>query len=65
MPIPDFQSLLAQSHRHGVPVFALSETQMERTGTVLEQMMSRRDSFNTLFEAFAVIVEQIKHHVEG
>jgi hypothetical protein len=58
--IPDFQSLLPQSHRFGIPVFALSDEQIERTGTVLEQMISKRDDFNQMFEDFAVKIEAIQ-----
>ncbi len=52
--IPDFQSLLPQSHKFGVPVFALSDTQIERVGAVLERMVLRRDEFNDMFENFAL-----------
>lgn len=63
--IPDFQSLLPQSHKFGLPVFALSDEQIERTGTVLEQMQSRRSDFNQMFEEFALKIEEIKQNVEG
>jgi chromosome partitioning protein len=63
--IPDFQSLLPQSHRYGVPVFALSDNQIERSGTVLDQMIIKRDSFNGLFNDFAHIIEEIKENAES
>jgi len=63
--IPDFQSLLPQSHSYGVPVFALSDEQIERSGTVLEQMIVKREKFNTLFNEFAAIIEKIKSDAEG
>lgn len=63
--IPDFQSLLPQSHNFGVPVFALSNEQIERSGTVLDQMISRRDDFNRMFEDFALKIEEIKQNVES
>jgi len=63
--IPDFQSLLPQSHNFGVPVFALTDEQIERTGTVLNQMIERRGAFDDMFIEFAAKIEQIKLHVEG
>lgn len=63
--IPDFQSLLPQSHKHGVPVFALSDNQIERTGTVLQQMKDKRELFDGQFESFADIIEQIKENVDS
>ncbi len=58
--IPDFQSLLPQSHKFGVPVFALTETQIEKSGTVLDQLVVKRDSFNAMFDSFAGKIEQLK-----
>lgn len=63
--IPDFQSLLPQSHIHGVPVYALSEAQIERSGSVLTQMIEKRELFNSQFEKFAILIESIKANVEG
>ena len=63
--IPDFQSLLPQSHKFGLPVFALSDEKIERTGTVLEQMQSRRLDFNQMFEDFALKIVEMKQNVEG
>lgn len=58
--IPDFQSLLPQSHKFGKPVFALKNDEIERSGTVLEQMIHKRTEFDTQFIEFAEKVEQIK-----
>ncbi|MDQ8015280.1 MAG: ParA family protein [Flavobacterium nitrogenifigens] len=60
--IPDFQSLLPQSNVHGVPVYALTDEQMERTGTVLAQMVAKRELFDQQFIDFAHIIEQIKEN---
>jgi len=60
--IPDFQSLLPQSHKFGVPVFALTNNQIERVGAVLERMALRRDEFNDMFEDFALKIELIKQN---
>ncbi len=63
--IPDFQSLLPQSHKFGIPVFALSDEQIERTGTVLGQMIMKRDEFNGQFEELADKIIQMKAYVES
>lgn len=63
--IPDFQSLLPQSHKFGVPVYALSDGQIERTGTVLEQMINKRDEFDQMFVEFALKIEEIKENAES
>jgi len=63
--IPDFQSLIQVSNGIGIPVFALSDTQIDRTGTVLQQMTQKRDTFNNLFNEFATQIENIKSYVEG
>ena len=55
--IPDFNSLMAQSHTHNTPVFALSDAQIERQGVVLDTMKTNRDSFRTSFESMARSVE--------
>lgn len=63
--IPDFQSLLPQSHKFGKPVYALTDEEIERTGTVLDQMILKRDSFDGQFEELAEKIELIKENVEG
>lgn len=57
--IADFNSLIAQSQKHNVPVFALTNTQIEQSGTVLENMMESRDGFKATFEQLAKEVHQI------
>lgn len=57
--IADFNSLIAQSQKHNVPVFALTNTQIEQSGTVLENMMESRDGFKATFEQLAKGVHQI------
>ena len=51
--IADFNTLIAQSQRHNTPVFALSDSQIERQGVVLETMISNRESFRDTFEQLA------------
>jgi chromosome partitioning protein len=57
--IADFNSLIAQSHTHNVPVFALSDAQLERVGVVLETMKASRENFKQVFEKFAVDVADL------
>ncbi len=51
--IADFNTLIAQSQKHNVPVFALSDTQINRQGVVLENMKANRDAFQQAFCEFA------------
>ncbi|WP_299336829.1 ParA family protein [uncultured Psychroserpens sp.] len=61
--IPDFQSLLPQSHKFGVPVYALSDDQIEKSGTVLVQMIGKRTEYDEMFIQFASKIEEIKENV--
>jgi len=47
--IADFNSLIAQSHTHNVPIFALSDAELERQGVILETMKKSRDQFLKTF----------------
>ena len=51
--IADFNSLIAQSQKHNVPVFELSDAEIEQHGVVLDNMKQNRDSFNTVFTTLA------------
>jgi cellulose biosynthesis protein BcsQ len=51
--IADFNSLIAQSQKHNVPVFSLSDTQIEQSGTVLGNMAKSRDNFKETFSKLA------------
>lgn len=57
--IADFNSLIAQSQKHNVPVFALSDSQIEQVGVILETMKTSRDSFKESFDKLANSVEVI------
>jgi chromosome partitioning protein len=57
--IADFNSLIAQSHVHNTPVFALSDAQLERVGVVLATMKASRDQFRTTFEQLAQTIERL------
>ena len=54
--ISDFNSLIAQSQKHNVPVFALSDSQIEQSGAVLETMKENRKIFLKNFQELAGIV---------
>ena len=47
--IGDFNSLIAQSQKYNVPVFALSSTQMEQVGNILKNMEKAREDFHSTF----------------
>lgn len=51
--IPDFNSLIAQSQKHNVPVFALSDQQLEQAGFILKTMKESRDNFDLIFDKLA------------
>jgi cellulose biosynthesis protein BcsQ len=51
--IADFNSLIAQSQKHNVPVFALSDAQIEQTGTILKTMKENREKFRGVFSDLA------------
>ncbi len=57
--ISEFGALLPKSHYAGVPVFALSPSQINETGPILEQMISKRDLINGIFDNFAKAVLEI------
>lgn len=48
--IPEFGALLQRSHEHGVPIFALKDSQMGTTGTVKASMMDKQYELDLLFE---------------
>lgn len=51
--VADFNSLIAQSQKHNVPIFALSDEQIEQGGVILENMKKSRDDFRKLFSTLA------------
>jgi chromosome partitioning protein len=57
--IADFNSLIAQSQKFNVPVFALKDSQIEQVGMILQTMKESRDSFKTSFNNLANTVETI------
>ena len=57
--IADFNSLIAQSQKHNVPVFALTDQQIAQVGKVLATMKTSRDSFKDSFSRLATSIEKI------
>ena len=57
--IPDFNSLIAQSQKHNVPVFNLSDEQIEQSGNVLKTMQENRDNFDRIFKQLANTVTHL------
>ena len=54
--ISDFQGLLPKSNAAGVPIFALTNEQIDETGIILDGMTNNRDKF---YGDFKKIAEQI------
>jgi chromosome partitioning protein len=54
--IADFNTLIAQSQIHNVPVFALTDAQIERVGVVLANMIANRENFRNTFSNLAQCV---------
>src|SRR5262245_14141689 len=59
--IADFNTLIAQSQEHNVPVFALTDEQIGKTGIVLETMKENRDKFRSSFNQLARTVMELTH----
>ena len=57
--ISDFNSLIAQSQKYNVPVFALSDAQIQQAGYVLDTMKDSRDDFKKSFSMLANTIEII------
>lgn len=61
--IPDFQSLIQKANNAGVPVFAVTDAELDHSGTVLAQMQEKRTFFDKLFIEFANQIIHIKENV--
>lgn len=53
LQMSDFNGLIALSQKHKVPVFALSDLQLEQTGIVLDRTKKSMQNFNELFSKAA------------
>lgn len=51
--ISNFQGLMPQYQQYGIPVFALSDAQLENQGIVLDIMQQKRQTFNDIYTNFA------------
>jgi len=51
--VADFNSLIAQSQKYNVPIFALTDDQIEQGGVILENMKESRDNFRDVFSTLA------------
>jgi cellulose biosynthesis protein BcsQ len=63
--ISDFNTLIARSHQHQTPVFALTPEQLEQGGTVLEASMTARDKFKEIFVQLATRVVSLTRSANG
>lgn len=61
--IPDFQGLLPKSHEAGVPVFELTDDEINETGTVLQGFLQKRKAFQKQFEEISEKVKNILNNV--
>jgi len=57
--IPDFQTLNAKYQTYGIPVFALSDGQLDAQGKLLENYKDMRDRFYDIFSGLADKVIQM------
>ncbi|WP_104912169.1 ParA family protein [Pseudomonas sp. LG1D9] len=57
--IADFNSLIAQAQKHNVPVYALTDVQIEQGGNILDNMKISRDDFNKTFKRLAETVRNL------
>lgn len=62
LQMPEFNSLIAKSQEHQVPVFALTDAQLEQVGIVLEKTKESMYEFEKLFSAAAERVITIVDH---
>ncbi len=57
--IKDFQGLAPKSHKANVPVFALSDKELDVNGQVLENMKNNRDHFRAIYDRIASVILQL------
>jgi len=61
--VADFNSLIAQSQKHNVPIFALTDEQIEQSGVILDNMKISRDNFRKVFSVLADEVHALTERV--
>lgn len=57
--VKDFQGLAPKSHNANVPVFALSDKELDINGQVLENMKNNRDHFRAIYDRIASVILQL------
>ncbi len=60
--IADFQGLLPKSHDVGVPIFELSDREINETGPILENFKERRDRFHGQFKKISEIIMEMMNN---
>lgn len=65
LQMSDFNGLIALSQKHKVPVFALSDDQLEQSGIVLERTKKSMGNFRQLFEQAADRIIKLTSYVDG
>lgn len=65
LQMSDFNSLIALSQRHKVPIFSLSDKQLEQTGVVLKLTKKSMLQFRDLFSAAADKIIQLTNYADG
>lgn len=65
LQMSDFNSLIALSQKHKVPVFALSDAQLEQTGVVLERTKKSMFQFRDLFSDAADCIIALTSYEQG
>jgi hypothetical protein len=59
MPVPR----CTQSQKHNVPIFALTDEQMEQGGVILKNMKESRDNFYKVFSELATEIDDLTDFV--
>ena len=65
LQMSDFNSLIALSQKHKVPVFALSDAQIEQSGVVLERTKKSMFQFRNLFSDAADRIIALTYYEQG
>ena len=60
--IPDFGGLLPKANAAGVPVFALTDEEIDETGPILDGMVAKRDQLREQFAGVATVLETLLDH---
>ena len=63
--ISDFNTLVANSQKYGVPVFALSDKQIEQGGYVLKTQQENRDRFYKNFDDLTTQIIKMIENAES